>query len=158
MCKVGKETRRYIARDRDDRNGERKVNTVKQMCRTTYEGSKGVAGCDPPKVCAKLALPPSCRDEFERPPPALRGTLPPPKAHPEPFPATFRRLVSHEGAKKHRRPFLDLQPYLSSRLVFGWILLALVVEGVAGRNLLVSRATTAVLALYTISPVSPTVP
>lgn len=37
----------------------------KRLCKKiTYERSSGVAGCDPLKLCAKLALPPSCRVGF----------------------------------------------------------------------------------------------
>ena len=61
--------------------------------RGTYERSRGVAGCDPLKLCAKLRFPPA-------PPPAPPNCLPalgspplkgmPPKAHPELLPPTNR--------------------------------------------------------------------
>lgn len=49
----------------------------------TYEGSRGVAGCDPVKLWAKLTLLPSCLDGFWIPATPI-GTAPL-KAHPLPL-------------------------------------------------------------------------
>lgn len=61
------------------------------MTEGTYEGSRGVAGCDPVKLWAKLTLLPSCLDGFWIPETPI-GTAPL-KAHPLPLLALVKVSV-----------------------------------------------------------------
>lgn len=72
------ERKRYAMRRDATRRDCRKQKEV--VVGRTYDRSRGVAGVDPLRLCAKVATPPSCLDGFGTPAEPM-GTLPP-NAHP----------------------------------------------------------------------------
>jgi len=88
---------------------------------STYERSRGVAGCDPLKLCAKLTFPPNCPRGFCKPAPLI-GT-PAPKGHPEPFVAKAPNATTSQPlfflTLYDRGLWQARGAYLVSRLVSG---------------------------------------
>lgn len=90
------------------------------MLGCTYDRSRGVAGVDPDKLCAKVAAPPSCLPGFCMPPELMGPT--PPKAQPVPlFTGIAARSVSALLQDTHMRRLHSVggasSPYPVCRLV-----------------------------------------
>lgn len=84
--------------NKENRQGSKarpQQNQQQEKKNPTYDKSKGVAGCDPDKLCAKLTFPPPIclaapGGTLELPPMGI-----PPKPHPAAFPAGPAPHVSH---------------------------------------------------------------